>query len=673
MIRRAALAGALLSLAAALPVSLVRGQSAPAAKAQGIASPAPDGAFTGSQTCRGCHAATHSSWSNGRHSRMTQAARPDSVIPVFEGTITLHDKGYRLEREGDAYFVVESYLQPQPTRRRVDYTLGSRRVQHYLSRLEDGRIVVLPPSYDVEKKEWFHNLDIVDFEESGAVKVQVWNSNCWGCHVSGEEKNFDPATKTYATTWTDFGTSCERCHGPGSAHAAKYAKERKGDPIDVRTRAVLAPDSTADRDTLIVHPRRLDAERSTMICTQCHSLRDVTRTGFTGGDSYYDYFTPLLEYVQKRNHDPAWWPNGRPRRFSNEGLAFWESQCFVKGKATCFMCHTDVHEPNIERNPQLAQKQDASCTGCHREIAASGPAHTHHASNAKDVSCVSCHMPRTVISLRHRMPDHTISVPAPENTRRFGIPNACNECHKDKDATWSEAKLADWFPNGRRRALVEDAEAFTRGAAKDPTALELLVRIAGDTSRAPLIRANALGYLRAYEEPLAIRTLLTATNEPHPAIRLAGFLGLADRGATPGVRAAMERGVRDERRTVRMAAALGLLNAGVGRALPADLAPAMRAAFADHESRARFLNEIPSAQLDLGKMRFLAGNWKEAEAAIRDALRLDPKIAGARYFLGLAILGQGRMAEGAALLRGIDRKDPHRQDADAVLAKLPTS
>jgi hypothetical protein len=673
VIRRSVLAASLAVLAAAVPGSIVRGQTGRTPPARGLVAPAAQTGVVGSQTCRGCHAATHSSWSNGRHSRMIQVANPASVIPPFTGTISLHGKDYRLEREGDAYFVVETYLQAQPAKRRVDYTLGSRRVQHYLSRLEDGRIVVLPPSYDVEKKEWFHNLDIVDFEESGAVKVQVWNSNCWGCHVSGEEKNFDPATKTWATTWTDFGTSCERCHGPGAAHAAKYAKEKKGEAVTVDTRAVLAPDSTADRDTLIVHPRRLDAERSTMICAQCHSLRDVTRTGFTGGDSYYDFFTPLLEYVQKRNHDPAWWPNGRPRRFSSEGLAFWESQCFVKGKATCVMCHTDVHEPDIDKNPPLAQKRDASCTGCHADVAALGEKHTHHAATAKDVSCVSCHMPRTVISLRHRMPDHTISVPAPENTKRFGIPNACNECHKDKDAAWSEAKLADWFPNGRRRALVEDAKAFTLGAAKDPKGLAPLIRIAGDVSRAPLIRANALGYLRDHTEPGALRALLTATTDAHPAIRLAGFLGLAERGGDPAVRTVLERGVRDERRTVRMAAALGLLNAGVGRALPPSLAPAIKAALDDHEGRARFLNEIPSAQLDLGKMQFLAGNWKEAEASVRDALRLDPKIAGGQYFLGLATLGQGRVAEGAALLRGVDRKDPHRQDADAVLAKLPKS
>jgi len=275
---RAFLAGAFLF------VPLAAGQG-PLALSPGRRPPDPASSFTGSQTCRECHATTHSGWTNGRHSRMLQEARPASVIPRFEGVKTLRGKEYRLEREGDAYFIVERYLQDAPTRRRVDYTLGSRRVQHYLSRVEDGRIVVLPPSYDVEKKEWFHNLDIVDLEESGDVKVQVWNTNCYGCHVSGEEKGFDPKTKAFLTTWTDFGTSCERCHGPGKAHAAKYA--------------VKAPAAPENRDTLIVHPRRLDPETSTTLCAQCHTLRDITQTGFTGGANYYDYFTPLLEYAQE--------------------------------------------------------------------------------------------------------------------------------------------------------------------------------------------------------------------------------------------------------------------------------------------------------------------------------------------------------------------------------------
>ena len=646
-------------------VPLAAGPGAlPPDTAPGRVAPDPASSSVGSQTCRSCHASTHSGWSNGRHSRMLQEARPQSVIPRFEGIETLRGKEYRLERDGDAYFIVEPYLQDAPTRRRVDYTLGSRRVQHYLSRLDDGRIVVLPPSYDIEKKEWFHNLDIVDIEETGGVKLQVWNTNCFGCHVSGEEKKFDPGTKRFDTTWTDFGTSCERCHGPGKAHATKYAAAKKGEAAN-------------DRETLIVHPRRLDAETSTTLCGQCHSLRDITQTGFSGGSNYYDYFTPLLEYAQKRNHDPAYWANGRPRRFSNEAIAFWQSQCYFKGGATCIGCHTDVHEPDIDKNSTLAARQDALCAGCHGEVAARGPRHTHHkapAGEAKNaaVTCVSCHMPRTSISLRHRMPDHTISVPAPENTKRFGIPNACNECHQDKNADWSEARLASWFPQGRRGQTVADAVAFTLGAARDPAGLEPLVKIAGDATRPPLFRANALGHLRGYSDAAATSALLAATREPHPMIRVAALLSLTDQGRNAAVHAAMERGLTDERRTARMASALGLLNAGIRPVGEDALSLGLTSAMHDHATRAAFLRDDPVTQLDLGKMFFLAGNWKSAETSVRDALGLDPKTPGANYFLGLATLGQGRVAEAKAILRSVDRKDPHRKDAETILAKLPT-
>jgi Tfp pilus assembly protein PilF len=93
----------------------------------------------------------------------------------------------------------------------------------------------------------------------------------------------------------------------------------------------------------------------------------------------------------------------------------------------------------------------------------------------------------------------------------------------------------------------------------------------------------------------------------------------------------------------------------------------------EHANRARFLNEDPEAQLELGKMYFLAGQWKDAETSVRDALKLDSKIAGGQYFLGLATLGQGRVKDARTLLRNVDRKDPHRKDAEAVLAKLPAS
>jgi tetratricopeptide (TPR) repeat protein len=220
---------------------------------------------------------------------------------------------------------------------------------------------------------------------------------------------------------------------------------------------------------------------------------------------------------------------------------------------------------------------------------------------------------------------------------------------------------------------VQDAIAFTFGASKDAKGLAPLIRIAGDTSRPPLIRANALGYLRSFADPMARKALLDAARDPHPAVRLAALLSLTDQGRVPDVRVSLESGLLDARRTVRMASALGLINAGSGQSKDARLGPAMNLAFDEHARRARFLNEDAATQLDLGKMYFLAGDGKAAEASVKDALRLDPTIAGGRYFLGLATLRQGRIAEGAALLRSVDRSDPHRKDALTILAKLPAS
>src|SRR5207244_6664431 len=100
-------------------------------------------------------------------------------------------------------------------------------------------------------------------------------------------------------------------------------------------------------------PTRLDSKTSSMICAQCHSLRDVVSPGYTAGADYYDFFQPVLEYGPRKDQDPTYWTDGRPRRFSNDAIGLWQSECFLKGGATCTTCHTNPHLPDIDRNPQL--------------------------------------------------------------------------------------------------------------------------------------------------------------------------------------------------------------------------------------------------------------------------------------------------------------------------------
>src|SRR5262249_7274181 len=179
--------------------------------------------------------------------------------------------------------------------------------------------------------------------------------------VSGATKGFDTKHLRYESHWQDTGTSCERCHAPGRAHVERETARAKAGGEGRSA-------GSADGDD-ILSPYRLDATKSTTLCAQCHSLPDVGATGFVAGRDYYDHFMPMLEYGPRIGHDPAWWADGRPRRFSNDALGFWESQCFVKGKARCTTCHLDPHLPDVDRDATLATGQAAICLGCHHAIA----------------------------------------------------------------------------------------------------------------------------------------------------------------------------------------------------------------------------------------------------------------------------------------------------------------
>ncbi len=630
------------------------------ASAEGQPSP-----FTGARTCAECHRGTSERWHDGRHSKMLQPATTRTVVGDFSRRRTvLRGQTYEFAAREGGFWITESALTGRAQTHRVDYTLGSRRIQHYLTRRDDGSIVVLPPSWNVTRREWFPSVEIVRPDEADKTPVQVWNKTCLECHVSGQTKGFDTKRLAYTTRWQDTGTSCERCHGPGAAHVTRERARSKAG-------AATQPAATAVGDD-VLSPYRLDAVKSTTLCAQCHTLRDVVAPGFTAGGDYYDHFMPMLEYGPRAEHDPAWWADGRPRRFSNDALGFWESQCFLKGKASCTTCHIDPHLPDVDRDTTLATGQGAICLRCHQAIGRDVPAHTRHPPESTGSSCVECHMPRHVLSIKARIRDHAIGVPAPETTARFGIPNACNDCHADRTPEWAEGHLAKWFPENRRGRVTARADAFTLAREGRAEAIPKLIALAASDAEPPLLRANALGHLGRFQDPRAYDALRTAVRADEPILRAVAVMNLEPAKLGDSERAktvdALVAALGDSRRVVRAGAALSLVRSGVTR-LAGDSGRLFEAAKRDYVERARLHPDDAQTQLELGQFLLLDAQYAPAADAFDLSRRLDPR-QSLDYFLALVDYGRGRLDDARRRLDALPPNDPHAAAAQRLRERL---
>ncbi len=622
--------------------------------------------MVGAARCQTCHESAHQVWSSSRHSKMVQPAVPQAVRGDFgAGAVRLRSQEYGFRREGTSFFITESFLTGTPVERRVDYTLGNRRIQHYLTTLEDGRVVVLPPSWDVLREEWFHNLEIAapdQREEAGTVPVQLWNKNCFGCHVSDQVKGFRPAEGAYETDWLDFGTTCERCHGPGSRHVDRYANP-----------AAYADDP----NSWIVVQTELDPKRNSMVCAQCHSFRDQLAFGFAAGEDYYDFFFPLLEYSQEDSSDPTWHVDGKTRRFSTNALGLWQSECFVAGGATCTGCHTSPHRPEIESSPQLRPENDAICAGCHEPIAADAAAHSFHPEGSSGTRCVECHMPRSVTSIRATMRDHSISVPSPENTIQHGVPNACNLCHTTETPAWAKERMDErWGDTPRRRRIERRAMAYSGARTLSRDALDALLDMSADEGEGPLNRANSTGHLARYigdpeTQEDAVGALLRAADDEHPLVRAVAALKLGEvrRADAAGIQDALVERVADETRAVRMNAAISLLNLGVRR-LDGEAGETFEAAKRRHAVRGAFFADDASQQLNLGRLHVLDGNTVAAARAFEQSFRLDPAQPGIHFFMAVTRLSQSRMEDALEHLESVPAEDPFAAEAADLLRRI---
>lgn len=485
-----------------------------------------DAGYLESNDCRKCHEGNYATWHATFHRTMTQEANPKSVLGDFERDNTITYQGVRAEmvREDGRYWMQLTGVDGKKQQLEIGRTIGSRRIQQYLTRNGD-QWIRLPIAYDLVQRRWMHLNGSFFYPDGSDYKQHVaeWNANCVFCHNVKAQPGFDWAKKSWNTEVAELGIACGACHGPAGEHAQQALS-----PV-TRYRWHLH-DKTAP-PVAVINPAKLDSDRSAMICGHCHGQRLPEPRGrirpmMSDGDPY-DAGENLLEFYRPVQRDDKigefsfasrFWKDGSPRLTAHEYQGMTRSKCFRAGKPgqriTCISCH-EMHGGDPRGQLTEKMKTNAACTQCHQQFATPVEliAHTKHSAGSSGSLCYNCHMPQIVYGVMSAHRTHDITIPRPDESVRFNKPNACNQCHLDWSANRAIAETRRLWPKtygasaagderfdepeGQRALFAGDAvmRALTAAAMTPATDVTAPLLLEATHDRYPIVRyfaANAL-------------------------------------------------------------------------------------------------------------------------------------------------------------------------------------
>jgi len=612
-------------------------------------------AFTGSAACQSCHADEYANWQGSHHDLAMQLATPDTVLGDFDdATFTYNGITTRFSREGDDYRVRTDGEDGQLTDFTVSYVFGVYPLQQYLLPLSGGRLQALSIAWDARPEaeggqRWYHLYpdDPIDYQDPlhWTGHYNNWNSRCAECHSTDLQKNYDVATHSYDTTFAEINVGCEACHGPGEKHLELAARGKLqgavngGFPTNLAQRGQWAfPEGAA----IARRTEPLASRAQVDSCGRCHSRRGAL------GD--YHYGADLLDtHRVALPQSPLYYHDGQILDEVYVYGSFLQSKMHMAG-VVCSNCH----EPHSQA---LRAPGNGVCAQCHQPQQYDTPKHHRHAADSAGASCADCHMPETTYIGVDPRRDHSMRIPRPDLSIVMGSPNACNQCHQDRDAQWALDAMRDWGVHYRDTSS-HIARAFQRLEMGDRGAVPALAELASDPTAPPVWRATAIEAVTQGGGREALQVVTTVLYDDDPILRSStvrslDFLPLNQRYQL------LQPLIEDEVTTVRMDVAMALAGVPLDQLSP-EQAGQLDKLFSEYLLIQQEHADMPESQLQSGVFFSQRGDMPAAEAAYREATRLNPLLVPA--YLNLA-----------DVLRSQDKDDEARKVLLPVLDFAPDS
>jgi Tfp pilus assembly protein PilF len=617
--------------------------------------------FIGSEKCRDCHKAEYDKWQDSHHDHAMEVASEKSVLGDFnDAGYTIHGITSRFYRKDRGFFVHTHGPDGEMGEFEITHTFGWYPLQQYLVSFPGGRLQCLPYAWDVKEKKWYRVPPVEDIAADDWLywtnNGQNWNGMCAECHSTNLQKNYDPDSDTYKTTWSDINVGCEACHGPGSKHVS-WAQMPDMARLQV------------DNFELVQDTSGTEAREAVELCAPCHSRRAILGDYVHAEKDLLDSLLPSLLT------DELYFADGQILEEVYVYGSFTQSKMY-RHSVRCANCH-DVHSIKPVKAGNML------CLQCHRTDEYDTKEHHFHKNKDEKgepiksengdilfavgtgAECVQCHMPgRYYMGIDYR-PDHSFRIPDPALNAEINSPDGCLRCHIDKDSKWSIETVTKWYGPGRRSHYGSILAAGRKG---EPEAHQDLIRLVGDPLYPVIVRATALSLLAAYQGEDTLQAFELAFQDEEPLIRRTALANLQPM-APESMAKIIGPSLYDPVKGVRTEAAAKLAGAP-SEHLDKDLSVVFKTVLQEFMESMEYSADFSFARFNLGNLYSTLGRQEEAIKNYKAALSIDNQFYPAQVNLAMLYNSKGENDKAESLLREILANNPNMHDVAYSLGLL---
>jgi tetratricopeptide (TPR) repeat protein len=276
-------------------------------------------------------------------------------------------------------------------------------------------------------------------------------------------------------------------------------------------------------------------------------------------------------------------------------------------------------------------------------------------------------MPKTEFArmVRH---DHSMLPPTPEATIEFNSPNACNICHDDKSAEWSNQWVSKWYGNDYQKPVMKRARLLDQARKGNWENLSDILDFVSNPEEDEIYKTSFIRLLETCPDETKLPAIMKAVKDPSPLVRSAAVTGLGLH-LNPQTSHTIASALQDDYRLVRIRAAASLAEIPPNYIAPSDREN-LRKGLKEYEDSLKIRPDDWSFHYNLGNLYTRLERPEKALNSFKISMRLSPDNIAPRVNAAMLEARKGKNKEAEKLLREAVRIDPKNPEANYNLALL---